>query len=147
MTSGSTRELMALCAIAQHFGRPGTPTDQPWIESFNGHLKTENPHLLAITDPATPRAELVGIREHYNTVRLHEGIGYVTPRRRARRPRRHHPPSPAVTASNKLANDALPPNVKHETLRPPRTPTMWRNQPRSASLTQTHLNGEDLRGV
>jgi putative transposase len=23
MTSGSTREFMALCAIAQHFGRPG----------------------------------------------------------------------------------------------------------------------------
>jgi len=28
MTSGSTRDFMALCAIAQHFGRPGTPTDQ-----------------------------------------------------------------------------------------------------------------------
>ena len=27
MISGSTREFMALCAIAQHFGRPGTPTD------------------------------------------------------------------------------------------------------------------------
>ena len=25
MTSGSTREFMALCAIHQHFGRPGTP--------------------------------------------------------------------------------------------------------------------------
>ncbi len=24
MTSGSTREFMAMCAIAQHFGRPGT---------------------------------------------------------------------------------------------------------------------------
>ena len=28
MRSGSTREFMALCAIAQHFGRPGTPTDE-----------------------------------------------------------------------------------------------------------------------
>ena len=36
MTSGSTREFMALCAIAQHFGRPHTPTDQAWIESFFG---------------------------------------------------------------------------------------------------------------
>lgn len=79
MTSGSTREFMALCAIAQHFGRPGTPTDQAWIESFNGHLKGENPHLADIEDPATLRAELAVIREHYNTVRLHEGIGYVTP--------------------------------------------------------------------
>ena len=34
MTSGSTREFMAMHAIATHFGRPGTPTDQAPIESF-----------------------------------------------------------------------------------------------------------------
>jgi putative transposase len=79
MTSGSTREFMALCAIAQHFGRPGTPTDQAWIESFNGHLKGEYPHLERITDPAVLRAELTVIRQHWNGVRLHAGIGYVTP--------------------------------------------------------------------
>jgi len=28
MTWGSTREFMAMGAIAQHFGRPGTPIDQ-----------------------------------------------------------------------------------------------------------------------
>ena len=79
MTSGSTREFMALAAIAQHFGRPGTPTDQAWIESFFGHLKVEWPHLLAITDPTVLRAELVVRRQHYNAVRLHQGIGYVCP--------------------------------------------------------------------
>lgn len=79
MTSGSTREFMALCAIAQHFGRPGTPTDQAWIESFFGHIKNEFPHLCAITDPAVLRAELAVVRTHYNGVRLHAGIGYVTP--------------------------------------------------------------------
>jgi putative transposase len=79
MTSGSTREFMALCAIHQHFGRPGTPTDQAWIESLFGHVKAEYPHLLTIRDPATLRAELAVVRTHYNTVRLHAGIGYVTP--------------------------------------------------------------------
>jgi transposase InsO family protein len=79
MTSGSTREFLALCAIAQHFGRPGTPTDQAWIESLNGHLKTEYPHLVAIEDPATLRAELAVTRAHYNGVRLHAGLGYVCP--------------------------------------------------------------------
>jgi putative transposase len=79
MTSGSTREFMALCAIHQHFGRPGTPTDQAWIESLFGHVKAEWPHLLRIRDPATLRAELAVVRERYNTVRLHAGIGYVTP--------------------------------------------------------------------
>jgi putative transposase len=79
MTSGSTREFMALMAIAQHFGRPGTPTDQAWIESLFGHVKAEWPHLLRIADPAVLRAEIAVIRQHYNGVRLHAGIGYVTP--------------------------------------------------------------------
>ncbi|MBI1758250.1 MAG: transposase [Actinobacteria bacterium] len=79
MTSGSTREFMALHAIAQHFGRPHTPTDQAWIESLNGHLKAEYPYLLAIRDPATLRHELAVVRAHYNGVRLHAGVGYVTP--------------------------------------------------------------------
>jgi putative transposase len=79
MTSGSTREFMAPCAIAQHFGRPGTPTDQAHIESLYGHLKVEWPHLLAIEDSDVLRAELNLARHHYNGVRLHQGLGYVTP--------------------------------------------------------------------
>ena len=80
MTSGSTREFMALCAIHQHFGRPGTPTDQAWIESLFGHVKAEWPHLLAdrATRPCSEPSWRV-VREHYNGVRLHAGIGYVTP--------------------------------------------------------------------
>jgi transposase InsO family protein len=72
MTSGSTREFMALCSIARHFGRPGTPTDQAWSESLNGTIKIENPYLLTIEDPATLRAELATVRAHYNSVRLHQ---------------------------------------------------------------------------
>jgi transposase InsO family protein len=70
---------MALCAVAQHFGRPGTPTDQAWIETLFGHIKFEWPHLDEIDDAAVLRAELERVRARYNTVRLHEAIGYVTP--------------------------------------------------------------------
>jgi hypothetical protein len=38
-----------------------------------------SPHLDAIDDPAVLRAELEVVRTQYNTVRLHEAIGYVTP--------------------------------------------------------------------
>jgi len=79
MSSGSTREFMALCWLATHYGRPGTPTDQAWIESLFGHLKIEFPHLELIEDIDVLRAELDIRRNHYNTVRLHAGIGYVTP--------------------------------------------------------------------
>ncbi|MFQ5524605.1 MAG: integrase core domain-containing protein [Acidimicrobiia bacterium] len=79
MKAGDTRTFMALMAITQHHGRPHTPTDQAPIESFFGHLKGEWPHLTTITDPAVLDVELGRVRVEYNTVRLHEGIGYVTP--------------------------------------------------------------------
>ncbi len=81
MTSGSTREFMALHAIATHFGRPGTPTDQAWIETFFRHLKLEwchhpdghhrTGHAARRTRPtASPLERRQGV---------HAGIGYVTP--------------------------------------------------------------------
>ena len=79
MRAHDTRAFMALMAIAQHHGRPHTPTDQAWIESFFGHIKGEWPHLEDIADPVVLEAELARVRLEYNTVRLHEAIGYVTP--------------------------------------------------------------------
>jgi putative transposase len=73
MRAGDTRKFMALLSIAQHFGRPSTPTDQAWIETLWGHLKWEHPHLMAITDPAVLAAELERLRQLYNTVRLSLG--------------------------------------------------------------------------
>ena len=79
MRAGTTREFLAMCSIAARFGRPGTPTDQAWIETLFGHVKTEWPHLEKITDPNTLRAELDNARTDYNTRRLHASLGYVTP--------------------------------------------------------------------
>ncbi|HTE68327.1 MAG TPA: integrase core domain-containing protein [Actinomycetes bacterium] len=56
-----------------------TPTDQAWIESLFGHVKTEWPHLEKIRDPGELALELDHTRQQYNTERLHAGIGYVTP--------------------------------------------------------------------
>jgi transposase InsO family protein len=79
MRAETTRAFMALCSIAQHFGRPGVPTDQAPIESFFGHVKADWPHLETITDPQVLGAELERVRIEYNSVRLHAAIGYVTP--------------------------------------------------------------------
>jgi putative transposase len=79
MTAGDTREFLALVAIWQHYGRPRTPTDQAEVESFFGHIKADWPHLERITDPAALDHELDRVHNEYNTVRLHAGIGYVTP--------------------------------------------------------------------
>ena len=74
MRAHDTRDFMTLLAIAQHHGRPHTPTDQAWIESFFGHIKGEWPHLEDITDPVVLEAELDRIRIEYNTVRLSHGV-------------------------------------------------------------------------
>ncbi|MGE5696743.1 MAG: integrase core domain-containing protein [Candidatus Sericytochromatia bacterium] len=66
-------------AIAQHHGRPHLPQDQAWIESLFGHIKAEWPHRETITDPSLLETELARVRTEYNSVRLHEAIGYVTP--------------------------------------------------------------------
>lgn len=79
MTAVDTRQFMALMTIAQHHGRPGTPTDQAHVESFFSHLKGDWPHLTELRDPAALDTELARIRGEYNTVRLHASIGYVTP--------------------------------------------------------------------
>lgn len=79
MRSHTTREFMAACAISRRFGRPGTPSDQAWIESMFSHIKGEWPHLEKIRDPGELDAELARVRTEYNEVRLHAGIGYVTP--------------------------------------------------------------------
>ncbi len=97
----STRQFMAACAIMQRFGRPGTPTDQAWIESLFGHIKTEWPHLEKIRDAGEVTAELDRVRVEYNTVRLHAGIGYVTPTMST---------TAAARASAKPAATASPPH-------------------------------------
>jgi putative transposase len=79
MRSHTTREFMAACAIMQRFGRPATPSDQAWIESLFSHVKGEWPHLERTRDPHELTLELERVRAEYNTVRLHAGIGYVTP--------------------------------------------------------------------
>lgn len=79
MTSMATREFLAGLAIAQRLGRPGTPSDQAWIETLFGHVKGEWPHLEDIRDPVVLDDELGRVRRDYNGVRLHAGIGYVTP--------------------------------------------------------------------
>jgi len=102
MTSKHTAAFMAGARIAQHFGRPGTPNDQAWIESLFGHVKDEFGHLDRIVDPGELEAELERVRVFHNTVRLHQSLGYATPEDE------HTGRGPAVRAAR--APSCKPPN-------------------------------------
>jgi len=61
------------------FSRPGKPTDNAFIESFNGKFRAEclNTHWFLSLDDARPKLE--DWRRDYNEVRPHSAIGYKTP--------------------------------------------------------------------
>jgi putative transposase len=61
------------------FSRPGKPTDNPFIESFNGRFREEclNQHWFAGLDEV--QATIEAWRVEYNTVRPHSALGNQAP--------------------------------------------------------------------
>ncbi|WP_353150630.1 IS3 family transposase [Chryseobacterium sp.] len=61
------------------FSRPGKPTDNPYIESFNGSFRDEclNAHWFLSLEDAKEKIEIW--REEYNTFRPHSCLGDMTP--------------------------------------------------------------------
>jgi putative transposase len=65
--------------VTLDFSRPGKPTDNTFIESFNGKLQAEclNAHWFLSLDDAVRKCE--AWRRDYNEVRPHSAIGNKTP--------------------------------------------------------------------
>ena len=67
------------------FSRPGKPTDNARVESFNGRLRQEclNAHWFLSLDDA--KAKIGAWRIHYNETRPHSALDWHTPAEFARR--------------------------------------------------------------
>jgi len=65
--------------VALEFSRPGTPTDNPYIEAFNGRVRDEclDQHWFTSLDDA--RTTIEAWRQDYNTERPHGALGNRTP--------------------------------------------------------------------
>ena len=61
------------------FSRPGKPTDNAFVESFNGRLRDEclNTHWFLSLDDA--RSKIEAWRRDYNECRPHTSLGWMTP--------------------------------------------------------------------
>ena len=68
------------------FIQPGKPTQHAFVESLNGKFRNEclNQHWFRTLDEA--RYEIDLWREHYNKVRPHSALGYVSLEEFARQP-------------------------------------------------------------
>lgn len=65
--------------VTLDYSRPGKPTDNPFIESFNGSFRDEclNTHWFLSLDDA--REKIESWRQDYNCFRTHSSLGDVTP--------------------------------------------------------------------
>jgi putative transposase len=99
LTSRAILEWQNETGVAWHYIAPGMPTQNAFIESFNGRLRDELLNEEIFTSLADARRTLAMWRYDYNTVRPHSALGGDTPTQarraleqlgglRARRPRR-----------------------------------------------------------
>lgn len=66
-------------SVKLDFSRPGKPTDNAFVESFNGRLRDEclNTHWFLSLDDA--RSKIEAWRRDYNECRPHTSLGWKTP--------------------------------------------------------------------
>jgi putative transposase len=84
MTSKSTQQFFFDLGIVQSFSRARTPTDNAACEAWIATLKCERLYDADTADMTPEQVESMIDRfiEHYNNVRLHQAIDYVTPTER-----------------------------------------------------------------
>ena len=65
--------------VCLEFSRPGKPTDNPFVESFNGKLRTECLQQNWFASLTEAKEQLETHRKEYNTERPHTVLNYQTP--------------------------------------------------------------------
>src|SRR5262252_9893609 len=65
--------------VAWHYIAPGKPTQNAFIESFNGRLRDELLNETLFSSLAQVRAVLAAWKDDYNDVRPHSALGNLTP--------------------------------------------------------------------
>lgn len=86
------------------FIRPGKPTENGFIESFNGRLRAECLNVEIFRSLAEAQGKLAAWRQDFNLHRPHSSIGYLTPMEFAARIRGG--PSPS-TEGGRLASGSV----------------------------------------
>jgi putative transposase len=90
--------------VEWHYIAPGKPTQNAFVESFNGRLRDECLNETLFTSLAHARAVLAAWRHDYNTVRPHSKLGGRTPAQIAGQRRPGHAPD----------HVAIPSTTSHE---------------------------------
>lgn len=82
--------------VRMDFSHPGKPTENAYIESFNGRVRQECLNLHWFTDMDEVQARLAVWRGEYNLQRPHSSLGNVSPTEYARSYRKKRKPVKAL---------------------------------------------------
>jgi putative transposase len=78
-TSTALDEWCYQRGVKLDFIRPGKPTENGFIESFNGRLRDECLNVIEFVSLEHARATRQSWREDYNHLRPHGSVGHLTP--------------------------------------------------------------------
>jgi putative transposase len=85
--------------VEWHYIAPGKPTQNAFVESFNGRLRDECLNETLFTSMQHARAVLAAWRQDYNTIRPHSKLGGRTPAQIAGQRGWGHAPNPVAIPS------------------------------------------------
>ncbi len=95
LTANALRDWCRFTGTGTAYIEPGSPWENPYVESFGGRLRDE---LLAVEQFDTLLEAQVVIedwRNDYNHHRPHSSLGWLSPSVYAERQTNHHPPRPS----------------------------------------------------
>ncbi|MPZ12041.1 MAG: transposase [Kiloniellaceae bacterium] len=79
LTSRSVLEWTNQAGVEWHYIAPGKPTQNAFVESFNGRFRDECLNEEVFTSLAEARSVIERWRQDYNQVRPHSAHGGLTP--------------------------------------------------------------------
>jgi putative transposase len=79
LTSNAILEWCGEARIEWHYTTPGKPTQNAFVESFNGRMRDELLNETLFTSLAHAREKIAAWAHDYNTGRPHSSLGYATP--------------------------------------------------------------------
>ena len=79
LTSKAVLEYCSEARIEWHYTAPGKPTQNAFVERFNGRMRDELLNETLFTSIAHAREKIAAWVKDYNTGRPHSSLGYATP--------------------------------------------------------------------
>ena len=79
LTSNAVLEWCGTAKIDWHYTAPGKPTQNAFVESFNGRMRDELLNETLFTSLDHAREKIAAWAWDYNTQRPHSSLGYATP--------------------------------------------------------------------